>query len=82
MFLEKKSNYTYFFKVQNDKQRVLVNYQRGEITKDRTLRNPEHTEYNGVHYVECYGVNKIGECVQRDRCYVEVEDGIVYDLAN
>lgn len=39
---------------------------RGEITDHRTLRDPEHSKYNGNHYVECYAI-KNGVCIARAR---------------
>ncbi len=47
------------WKVQNDKNSDEVlrnNSTRGEITKGRTLRDPEETKYSGNHYVECYAI--------------------------
>ncbi len=38
---------------------------RGEITDNRTLRNPEKTAYIGEHFAECYAIkNKV--CIARD----------------
>ena len=39
---------------------------RGEITKHQTLRNPETTQYDGTHYVECYAILN-GVCVAKSR---------------
>jgi adenylyl/guanylyl cyclase-like protein with sensor domain len=39
---------------------------RGEITDHRTRNDPEHTKYNGVHYVECYAIRS-GVCIARAR---------------
>ena len=39
---------------------------RGEITDHRTLRDPEHSLYNGNHYTECYAIRN-GVCVARAR---------------
>ena len=63
----------YYWKVQNSKK-LSVDKRRGEITKGRTHNNPEHTEYTGEHYVECFGVNGSGECVRRARCEVVIGD--------
>ena len=39
---------------------------RGEITDHHTRNIPEHTQYNGQHYVECYAIrNRV--CVGRAR---------------
>ncbi|WP_146193057.1 nucleotidyltransferase [Maritimibacter sp. 55A14] len=39
---------------------------RGEITDHRTLRSPEHTKYNGRHFVECFAIRN-GVCIARSR---------------
>lgn len=39
---------------------------RGEITNNRTLRDPEHTKFNGAHYVECFAIRN-GVCIGRTR---------------
>lgn len=72
-----EDNLTYFWKVQNSKQLTNRSQRRGEITENQTANNPETTEYTGEHYVECFGVNTLGECVRRARCEVpigEVDD--------
>lgn len=63
----------YYWKVQNSKK-LDKDKRRGEITKGQTRNNPEHTEYTGEHYVECFGVNNSGECVRRARCEVVIGD--------
>ncbi len=62
----------YFWKVQNSKVLADRSKRRGEITPDQTKNNPENTEYAGEHFVECFGVNILGECVRRARCEVPV----------
>ncbi|HXI72526.1 MAG TPA: hypothetical protein VNN22_19455 [Verrucomicrobiae bacterium] len=37
---------------------------RGEITNHSTLHNPEHTKYDGSHFVECFAI-KDGICIAR-----------------
>lgn len=39
---------------------------RGEITDHRTRNDPEHTKYDGSHFVECYAIRG-GACVARAR---------------
>ncbi|MEK9174940.1 MAG: hypothetical protein AAB725_03140, partial [Patescibacteria group bacterium] len=51
------------WKVKNDNNSEQP---RGEITDHRTLRDPEHSLYNGNHYTECYAI-KDGVCVARAR---------------
>lgn len=63
----------YYWKVQNSKK-LSKDKRRGEITKGQTRNNPEHTEYTGEHYVECFGVNNSGECIRRARCEVVIDD--------
>lgn len=51
------------WKVRNDRNSKEP---RGEITDNRTLRDPEHTAFGGSHYVECYAIlNNI--CVAKAR---------------
>ena len=42
---------------------------RGEITKHQTPNDPETTQYDGTHYVECYAILN-GVCVAKSRQYV------------
>jgi hypothetical protein len=51
------------FKVKNDNKTAQP---RGEITDHTTRYNPEHTKYNGLHYVEVYAI-KNNVCVARAR---------------
>ena len=67
-----ESNLTYFWKVQNSKHLADKTQRRGEITENQTANNPETTEFTGEHYVECFGVNSLGECVRRARCEVPI----------
>jgi len=39
---------------------------RGEITDHKTMRSPEHTQYRGSHYVECFAI-KDGVCIGRSK---------------
>ena len=41
-----------YWKVKN--KGVEANQLRGEITKNQTRNDPEHTQYIGSHYVECF----------------------------
>lgn len=51
------------WKVRND---INSKKPRGEITDNRTLRDPEHTALRGNHYVECYAIlNNV--CVAKAR---------------
>lgn len=70
-----EDNLTYFWKVQNSKSLTDISQRRGEITEGHTANNPETTEYTGEHYVECYGVNALGECIRRARCEVPIGGG-------
>lgn len=70
-----EDNLTYFWKVQNSKSLTGRSQRRGEITEGHTANNPETTEYTGEHYVECYGVNALGECIRRARCEVPIGGG-------
>jgi hypothetical protein len=45
---------------------------RGEITNHRTLNDPEHSKYNGSHYVECYAI-KNGICIGRAKQNVRLK---------
>ena len=45
---------------------------RGEITKHQTPNDPETTQYDGTHYVECYAILN-GVCVAKSRQYVIIE---------
>lgn len=51
------------WKVKNDDN---SSQPRGEITDHRTLHDPEHTQFRGNHYVECYAIQN-GVCVARTR---------------
>lgn len=51
------------WKVKNDDR---SDSPRGEITDHQTLRSPEHTKYNGRHYVECFAIRN-GVCIARSR---------------
>jgi len=53
----------YKWKVKNDDNSPEP---RGEITDNHTLRDPEHTRYNGSHIVECFAIKK-GVCIGRSR---------------
>jgi hypothetical protein len=65
-----RSGVTYYWKVQNSKL-LSSDKRRGEIHKDHTSHVPEHLEYAGVHYVECYAVNNDGVCISRYKHEVE-----------
>ena len=39
---------------------------RGEINDDTTFHDPEYTQYNGTHFVECYAIRS-GVCIARSR---------------
>lgn len=53
----------YKWKVKNDNG---CTEPRGEITDGHTRNDPEHTKYNGEHYVECFAIkNRI--CIGRSR---------------
>jgi len=67
-----EGNLSYFWKVQNSKLLSVESLRRGEITPNSTKNSPENTEYAGEHYVECFGVNSLGECVLRARCEVTI----------
>lgn len=51
----------YKWKVKNDDRSKDP---RGEITNHTTRNDPEHTKYNGEHFVECYAI-KDGVCIAR-----------------
>lgn len=51
----------YKWKVKNSDDSPMP---RGEITDNKTLNDPEHTKYNGKHYVECFAI-KDGVCIAR-----------------
>ena len=53
----------YKWKVKNDDKSPEP---RGEITDHRTKNDPEHTKYNGTHFVECFAI-RAGVCVGRSR---------------
>lgn len=53
----------YKFKVKNDNSTAQP---RGEITDHSTLRNPEHSKYDGSHFVEVYAI-KNNVCVATAR---------------
>jgi len=75
-FRNKNEGYSgdYWWKVKNSRE-LPMEQRRGELTLGRTLHDPEHTEYFGHHYVECYRVVK-GECIDVDRFDVIVaKDG-------
>jgi hypothetical protein len=67
-----ESDVKYFWKVQNSKALTDRSKRRGEITPDQTKNDPENTEYAGEHFVECFGVNILGECVRHARCEVSI----------
>jgi len=67
-----ENDLTYFWKVQNSKSLPDRSKRRGDITRHQTKNNPENTEYMGEHYVECFGVNSLGECVRYARCEVAI----------
>ncbi len=53
----------FLWKVKNDNS---CGFPRGEITENHTLNDPESTQYDGNHYVECYAIrNNI--CVAKAR---------------
>jgi len=54
------------WKVKNDNNSQQP---RGEITDHGTLRDPEHSLYNGNHFTECYAI-KNGICIARAKQYV------------
>jgi len=45
---------------------------RGEITDNRTRSDPEHTVYDGNHYVECYAIRK-NICIAKARQLVTLD---------
>lgn len=51
------------WKVKNDNS---CDEPRGEITDHATKNDPEHTKYDGSHYVECFAIIN-GVCVSRAR---------------
>lgn len=53
----------YKWKVKNDDNSPQP---RGEITDHQTRQDPEHTKYNGTHYVECFAIRS-GVCIARSR---------------
>lgn len=53
----------YKWKVKNDDK---SRQPRGEIKDHQTLNDPEHTAYNGRHFVECYAIRD-GVCIGRSR---------------
>lgn len=59
----------YKWKVKNDDNSPQP---RGEISDHGTLNDPEHTKYNGEHYVECFAIRG-GVCVARSRQNVTLE---------
>lgn len=68
-----EKDYT-LWKVQNDKNSsevVSANCTRGEITRDRTMKDPESTAYKGQHYVECFAV-KDNVCIARSKINVVI----------
>ncbi len=56
----------YKWKVKNDDNSPEP---RGEITDHHTRNMPEHTKFNGMHFVECYAI-KNGICIAKARQYV------------
>ena len=66
------NDYT-MWKVQNDKESSYVpsDSTRGEITENRTSQTPEHTRYNGNHYVECFAITN-GTCIARAKVNVKI----------
>lgn len=59
------------WKVKNDDRSPQP---RGEITDHRTFRDPEHTKYRGLHYVECYAIRD-GVCIAKARQDVRLNAG-------
>jgi hypothetical protein len=62
------------WKVQNDKNSDEVkaaSCTRGEITMNRTMKDPESTAYKGRHYVECYAI-KNNTCIARSKIDVVI----------
>ena len=60
-----RKNYT-MWKVKNDDS---SGEPRGDIERGQTANNPETTQYDGTHYVECYAILN-GVCVAKARRYV------------
>lgn len=53
----------YKWKVKNDDSTPQP---RGEITDHSTMQNPEHTKYDGEHFVECFAIRE-NACIARSR---------------
>src|SRR5690606_27573870 len=53
----------YKWKVKNDDSTPPP---RGEITDHRTMQDPEHTKYEGEHFVECFAIRE-NACIARSR---------------
>jgi len=53
----------YKWKVKNDDSTPQP---RGEITDHRTMQDPEHTKYDGEHFVECFAIRE-NACIARSR---------------
>ncbi len=57
------------WKVKNDNS---SSQPRGEITDHQTQRDPEHSKFKGLHFVECYAI-KDGVCFARSRQNVQLD---------
>lgn len=66
-----RSGYKYYWKVENS-NKLSIDKRRGEITLDKTKNYPENTQYEGVHYVECYAVNSKNECESKHKHEVPI----------
>ncbi|MFH2057937.1 MAG: hypothetical protein ABIJ59_03455 [Pseudomonadota bacterium] len=58
------------WKVKNDD---CSSQPRGEITDHQTKNDPEHSKYNGNHYVECYAIHD-NVCVAKARQNVKLRN--------
>lgn len=69
-----RSGYRYYWKVKNS-DKLHKSKRRGDITLGRTKNYPETTKYEGLHYVECFAVNTLEECISRQRHEVPIAVG-------
>ncbi len=66
---------SYYWKVKNRGVNIVnkdgSREPRGEITLNHTLKQPESSAYNGIHFVECYAIQNY-KCIAFSRVYVNI----------